>query len=131
VAPSCVTSAPQPMAPSIGSKRANKISGGPNVNLCQKGAKKQKKFGVLGKWSGVGSRRPQFPSPDSLVLFGFLDATARPRARARARRRADAGMAWGMARMEWWLGASWVVAGFGRPPTCTVVGLVGNLRGCS
>jgi hypothetical protein len=30
------TSAPQPMAPSIGSKLAYKISGGPNVNIFQK-----------------------------------------------------------------------------------------------
>jgi hypothetical protein len=33
VAPSYVTSAPQAVAPSFGSKRANKISGGPNVNF--------------------------------------------------------------------------------------------------
>lgn len=47
-------------------------------------------------------------SPDSLVLFGFPGARARDAVRT---------LAWHGARhrMERWLGASWVVAGFGRP----------------
>jgi hypothetical protein len=45
VAPSCVTLAPQSIAPSIGFKLANKISGGSYVKfLLQKGLK-NKKFG--------------------------------------------------------------------------------------
>jgi hypothetical protein len=49
MAPSCVTSAPQPMTPSNGSKLANKISEDPNINFYQKGAK-NKKFGAWCGW---------------------------------------------------------------------------------
>jgi hypothetical protein len=99
VAPSCVTSAPQPMAPSIGSKRANKISGGPNVNLCQKGAKKQKNSACSA--SGVELARGDHNSRHQIVWY-YLGSWTRRHGPGRARARdAVRTLAWHGAWHAW------------------------------